>query len=328
MVTLKEIASLANVSKSTVSRYLNNGSVSEKTKKKLDKIVKETGYQPNRLAQNLKSSKSSMIGVIIPRYDSPSTNMVMKGIDTVAYEENMQLVITNANLNLKRTKQNILMLQRQKVGAIILLATTFDEELYQMIKNSPVPIVVIGQKLEGYPSFIYDDYQAGCLIAQHALALGHKKLLFVGVTEEDYAVGILRKKGFMDIVKNAGVSVEFIESGFSRRDNYQYALKYLPDTKATYIAAATDHIAIGISNACAELGISIPHDISLSGFGGYGITQSVYPHITTVNYPFYDMGEIVMKEIVQVKQTGKKLHSKVTTLPVDLTIQGSTEINK
>lgn len=317
MVTLKEIANLANVSKSTVSRYLNNGSVSEKTKKKLDKIVKETGYQPNRLAQNLKSSKSSMIGVIISRYDSPSTNIVMKGIDKVAYKENIQLIITNSNLNLNRTKQNLLMLQRQKVGAIILFATTFDKELNKMIKDSPIPVIIIGQELEDYPSFIYDDYKAGCLIAQHALALGHKKILFVGVTEDDYAVGVLRKKGFMDVVNKAEVSTEFIESSFSRMDNYKHALEYLPDTEATYVAAATDHIAIGISNACAELGISIPQDISLSGFGGYGVTQNVYPHITTVNYPFYEMGEIVMKEIVQMNQTSKKINKKVTTLSVD-----------
>ena len=85
MVTLNDIAKMANVSKSTVSRYLNNGSVSQKTRKKLDKIVQETGYQPNLLAQSLKAQKSNMVGVIIPRYGSPSTNEVLKGIDSSAY---------------------------------------------------------------------------------------------------------------------------------------------------------------------------------------------------------------------------------------------------
>ncbi len=135
MVTLNDIAKMANVSKSTVSRYLNQGSVSQKTKEKLDKIVKETGYQPNFLAQSLKPTRSNMAGVIIPRYDSPSTNTAMKGIDSVAYAENVQLMITNANLNLERTKQNMRLLQRQKVGAIILFATEIDQELEDMIRH-------------------------------------------------------------------------------------------------------------------------------------------------------------------------------------------------
>jgi len=325
MVTLNDIAKMANVSKSTVSRYLNQGSVSQKTKDKLDKIVEETGYQPNMLAQSLKASKSNMVGVIIPRYDSPSTNQVLKGIDSIAYPEDIQLMITNSSLDLSRTKKNISLLQRQKAGAIILLATEIDEELKQQIESSKIPILLVGQQLEKNPSFIYQDYEAGETIAQHAIEVGHRKLLFVGVTESDYAVGVLRKQGFYDVAEKHGASVEFIETEFSRSYNYEKALDYLPKTDATYIAAATDHIAIGISNASAELNMQIPADLSLSGFGGYGVTQNVYPHITTVKYPFYEMGETVMKKTIQVLDGEMDTLENVTKLPVELNIQGSTK---
>ena len=211
---------MANVSKSTVSRYLNNGSVSQKTKEKLDKIVQKTGYQPNAMAQSLKATKSNMVGVIIPRYDSPSTNQVLKGIDSVAYEKDIQLMITNANLDLERTKKNIALLQRQKVGAIILFATEIDDELEQQIQSSKIPIFLVGQKLENNPSFIYQDYEAGKIIAQHAIDKGHRELLFVGVNESDYAVGVLRKQGFYDVAEQNGASVEFIETEFSRSYSY------------------------------------------------------------------------------------------------------------
>lgn len=325
MVTLNDIAKMANVSKSTVSRYLNNGSVSKKTKEKIDKIVAETGYQPNVLAQSLKSAKSNMVGVIIPRYDSPSTNQVMKGIDTIAYAENIQLMITNANLILERTKQNLALLERQKVGAIILFATEIDEELRNQIKQSRIPILIVGQKLEGIPSLIYQDYEAGQMVAKHAIEYGHRKLLFVGVTESDYAVGVLRKKGFYDIAKQNGAEVEFIETSFSRTYSYERALEFLPKTEATFIAAATDHIAIGISNAAAELNRSIPEDISLSGFGGYSVTKNVYPHITTVNYPFYEMGEMVMKKVIRTLNEGIASMELVVDMPVELNVQGSTK---
>src|SRR5699024_9425174 len=152
----------------TVSRYLNNGSVSEKTKNKLDKIIKDTGYQPNRLAQSLKASKSNMIGVIIPRYNSPSTNLVMEGIDTVAYREGIQLMIMNSNLNLNRTKNNIKSLERQKVEAIVLFATLIDEDLSEQIKHSNIPIILVGQELREVSFLTYQDYEAGRSIAQHA----------------------------------------------------------------------------------------------------------------------------------------------------------------
>ena len=325
MVTLNDIAKMANVSKSTVSRYLNNGSVSLKMKEKLDKIVQETGYQPNIMAQSLKAARSNMVGVIIPRYDSPSTNQVLKGFDAVAYPKNIQLVMTNANLDIQRTKKNLALLQRQKVGAIILFATEFDEELETQIKTSKIPIIIVGQKLKGNPSFVFQDYEAGKAIGQHAIDSGHRKILFVGVKESDYAVGVLRKQGFYDVVEKNGAEVTFIETEFSRSYNYEKALEYLPKNEATYIAAATDHIAIGISNASAKLRIEIPEDLSLSGFGGYSVTQNVFPHITTVDYPFYKMGETVMEKVIDLLGPEDILIPELTELPVALNIQGSTK---
>lgn len=323
MVTLNDIAKMANVSKSTVSRYLNNGSVSQKTREKLDKIVQETSYQPNLLAQSLKAQKSGMIGVIIPRFDSPSGSLVLKGIDAVAHKEDVQLMIMNSNLDIERTKKNIELLQRQKVGVIILIATTIDEELKEMIQSSLTPILVIGQKFEGTPSFIHKDYDAGKIIGRHTIELGHKKLLFVGVTEEDYAVGILRKKGFYDVTEKQGATVEFIETEFSRSVSYKKALQFLTQIDATYIAAATDQIAIGIFNACVELGIQIPNQLSLSGFGGYSETQNVIPHVTTVAYSFYEMGETVMQ--AALRKINNEEIELLTELPVQLKKQGSTQ---
>lgn len=322
MVTLSDIAKMANVSKSTVSRYLNNGPVSKKTRDKIEEIIKETNYEPNILAQSLKAQQSHLIGVIIPRYDSPSMSQVLKGIDEVAYAEKMQLMIMNSNLDLDRTKENIRVMQRQKVGAILLSATMIDEELAQQIKTSKTPILLIGQTVEGIPSYTYQDYEAGQIIAQHAIDLGHRHLLFVGVTEEDYSVGVLRKKGFYDVAEANGATVEFIETEFTKSYSYEQALEYLPRTKATYIAAATDHIALGIMNAGFELGIEIPQEISVSGFGGYSETRNVMPHITTVQFPFYKMGERIVGEAIAAIK-GKPLED-TPTLPVHLNSQGST----
>ncbi len=326
MVTLNEIAKRAGVAKSTVSRFLNNGPVSDETRAKIQKIIDETGYVPNQFAQSLKAQRSNMIGVILPRFDSPSTNQVLRGIDELAYEQGYQLVLTNSNLDSQREKENLALLERQKVSGIIWIASLFDETLVQQIKQLKMPILVIGQQIEGVPCLVHQDYQAGVKIAEHALSLGHRDLLYVGVTEDDNAVGVLRRDGFVETVHQAGATVSLLETDFSRKLAYEQALTYLPDVKATYIAAATDQIAIGIANAAQDLKLKIPEDFSLSGFGGYSESDYAYPRITTVDYPFYELGkkalELLKKLIatgsIPLLQTmGNELHVKPSTRQLD-----------
>lgn len=326
MVTLNEIAKRAGVAKSTVSRFLNNGPVSDETRAKIQKIIDETGYVPNQFAQSLKAQRSNMIGVILPRFDSPSTNQVLRGIDELTYEQGYQLVLTNSNLDSQREKENLALLERQKVSGIIWIASLFDETLVQQIKQLKVPILVIGQQIEGVPCLVHQDYQAGVKIAEHALSLGHRDLLYVGVTEDDNAVGVLRRDGFVETVHQAGATVSLLETDFSRKLAYEQALTYLPDVKATYIAAATDQIAIGIANAAQDLKLKIPEDFSLSGFGGYSESDYAYPRITTVDYPFYELGkkalELLKKLIatgsIPLLQTmGNELHVKPSTRQLD-----------
>ena len=324
MVTLQDIAKMAGVSKSTVSRYLNNGSVGKNTREKIDAIIKEPGYQPNPFAQSLKAGKSNMIGVIIPRYDSPSTNEVLKGIDAAATERDLNLIIMSANLNRERTLKNIQTLQTQKVDSIILLGSFMNEELEEVIRQSTVPIILIGQSIVGVRSLVYDDYHAGKLIAQHAIALGHQKLAFIGVSEEDYAVGILRKKGFYDYAEANGADITYVETDFSRTHAREKALQFLPNLEATYIAAATDHIAIGIHGAALELGYDIPQDFSLSGFGGYKAAQYLTPTITTINFPYYEMGEVA----VQVAVDNNHIHEKSIEPMILSVVMNQTESTK
>src|SRR5690554_3242096 len=123
MVTINDIAKLAGVAKSTVSRYLNGGSVSQKTKDTLDRIIAETDYAPNTFAQSLKIKKSNLVGTIIPRLNSYATNEILGSVDRALKEKNYQLLITNTDQDVDREVENLYALSRQKVAGIILLAT-------------------------------------------------------------------------------------------------------------------------------------------------------------------------------------------------------------
>ncbi|MGH1815943.1 LacI family DNA-binding transcriptional regulator [Enterococcus casseliflavus] len=323
MTTIKDIAEKAGVAKSTVSRYLNNGYISEEKRKKIDQIIAETGYRPNTFARSLKAQDTKLLGVIIPRLNSPSTNDVLKGIDTTARENGYQMLITNSDQSDERELENIEMLVKQKVAGMILFARKITPQLQAVLAEVPMPVLLLGQQLAGIHSIVHEDYQAGKTMAEYAVSAGHRRYLFVGVSENDYAVGVLRKKGFLDVLaQTPNVKVDFIETSFSRRETYQKALVFLKDQSATYIACATDNIAVAVLKAAHELGYQVPQDFSLNGFGGYDSTDYVYPTITTTQYPYVQLGIDAVLTIQKLTH-GEEV-PEVIELPNRLVVKQST----
>ncbi|MCC5896155.1 MAG: LacI family DNA-binding transcriptional regulator [Alkalibacterium sp.] len=324
MVTINDIAKKAGVAKSTVSRYLNNGSVSLDTRRKIEKIIEETGYSPNNFARSLKAQKTNMIGVMIPRLNSASTNEVLEGIDEMTRKLGYQLIITNSDQNNEREYENIQTLAKQKVEGVIMFARELTPTHIETVSKTQTPFLFIGQKAEGIHSIIHQDYQAGSKIGAYALELGHRHFLYVGVPETDRAVGVDRRQGFIDAVRPVnGTIVEMIETDFSRTSAYQKALKFLPEMEATYVVCATDNIAVAVLKAAKELGYSIPEDFSLSGFGGYEATAYVSPTITTVSYPFREMGIEAVNKLVRL--IGKEEVPYISEMSNELVINQSTD---
>ena len=301
MVTIKDIAHKAGVAKSTVSRYLNGGSVSKKTKAKLDEIVNETGYAPNTFAQSLKAKKTNMIGTIIPRLDSFATNTILASIDEELRNKQYQLIITNTNQNVKREVENIYTLAKQKVDGIILLATVVTPAHRKAIAEVNIPVLLLGQSAEGLNTIVHQEYEAGYKLGSYATELGHKDFLYFTVLEEDQAVGQLRSKGVLDALKkNSDITIEIVETNFSFSKAYEKAMNVLATTSATYVLCATDNIALAVMKAAHTLGLSIPTDFSLSGFGGYEVTSIVTPTITTVKYPYKQLGSLSVTTLIKL----------------------------
>ncbi|ALV21955.1 LacI family DNA-binding transcriptional regulator [Carnobacterium antarcticum] len=301
MVTINDIAKRANVAKSTVSRYLNGGSVSQKTKEKLNQIVAETGYTPNTFAQSLKAKKTNMIGTIIPRLDSYSANEALASIDEELRERNFQLLITNTNQLSAREIESIYSLAKQKVAGILLFATVITEEHKKAITEVGIPVILLGQQAEGFYHIVHEEYQAGYKLGKYATRLGHKDFLYLNVFEADVAVGQLRKNGVLAALKEEKESsVEMVEVSFSFEKAYEQALKLLPTLKATYIFCATDNIALAVLKAAHKLGLEVPTAFSLSGFGGYQITSIVTPSITTVKYAYKELGQVAVQNLIKL----------------------------
>lgn len=323
MATINDIARLAGVAKSTVSRYLNGGSVSQATKEIIEKVMKDTGYIPNTFAQSLKVKKSNLIGIIIPRLNSYATYEILESIDRSLKKHHYQLLITNTDQNIEREIEQILAFSKQKVAAIILLATTLTNRHQQLIEALDIPVLVIGQRCDFTYNFIYDEIFAGKMMAEHALSLNHHQILYLGVNEHDVAVGQLRKQGVLDVLKaNSQLMLKVKEVDFNYEITYQMLLEYLPTVSPSYILCATDNIALAAYKATLALGKRVPDDVSISGFGGYSITNLVTPAITTVRYPYKEVGDLAVLQLQHILK-GEEVERQSILTPV-LEVKQST----
>lgn len=296
-VTINEVAQLAGVAKSTVSRYLNGGYVSVATREKIDQVIKETNYAPNLFAQSLKAKQTNLVGVIVPRLNSYAVSLTLKGIDEQLRESGYQMLVSNSNQLLEREIESIYSFANQKVAGIILIATSITKRHFQAAHELSVPVLSVGQASDKLPSLIYDDELAGRLIGEYMLAKGHRNLIYMGVPESDIAVGLRRKQGFQEAVKEC--AVDYYESGFLMEQAYHLFLEIASSEHfqvKTAVVCATDNIAIGVMRAAQSLEMNI----SITGFGDYEVADLI--GLTTVKYPYEEVGKAAAKKIASLTE--------------------------
>jgi LacI family transcriptional regulator, sucrose operon repressor len=298
MVTITDIAKMAGVAKSTVSRYLNGGSVSQDTKQKIEKIIEQTEYVPNTFAQSLKARVTNLIGVVVPRLDSYSASRTMIGIDDQLRELNLKMLVANSGLSVEREIENIYSLAKQKVAGIILLATEITNAHLEAFNKVNIPILVVGQKHKNVHCLIHNDEQGAYELGKYVISKGHKKIAFLGVTEKDIAVGIKRKKGFKKaITEGEHSNIQFYETTFNNEDAKEMAKEIIDGFHPSIVVCATDNIALGVMKAARQNGLRIPEDLSITGFGGYSVSEYTYPGLTTVKFHYKMAGKMAAQKI-------------------------------
>ncbi len=294
-MNISQIAKLAGVSPAAVSRYLNNGYLSEEKRAAIARVIRETGYTPSSQAQTLRTKRTKLIGVIIPKIDSDSISQVVAGISQVLSEQGYQMLLANTANQNSRELDYINTFSQNMVEGIILLGTILTPAHKKLLKSLKVPVVVLGQSID-YESCIYhDDYQASVGLAEYMIGKGCKKIGYIGVTEKDKAVGKLRKQGFLDTMTKHGLKVcesaiktgsFYMENGY---ENTPLLLRDNPDLEA--ILCATDTIALGAIKYLNQNRIRIPEEIGICGFGNGRAASILTPSLTTVHFYYWECGE-------------------------------------
>lgn len=314
---ISDISKLAGVSPSTVSRVMNNsGYVSDQVRKKVEQVIKETGYMPNEVAKSLKIKKTHVIGIIVPKITTETAGRVVNGVATVVNKNGYSLIIANTDLDVAEEIKYLKVFKQKNVDGIILMATQITEKHKNIINEIDIPVVFVGQNVQGEACIVHDDYNAAKSMMDILIKKGHKKIAYIGVTSKDIAVGKLRKNAYMDTLKENNISINknLIETGqFSIEAGYNCMESIIEKgLKPTAVFAVTDNIAIGAMHYLMKSGFRVPDDISVVGMGDGKMAQYFNPPLTTVHY-YYNTSGIEACNML-LKMINKEMKSKNTMI--------------
>ena len=326
MATIVDVARLAGVTPTTVSRVINNrGYISEKTKKRVHEAMDELGYQPNEIARSLTKQKSNTIGVIVPHISHPYFAKLISNLENEASKKDYKIILCNSKEKAEKEKQYLDMCKSNRVAGIVLCSGNVESN---KINTGDIPVVLLEKNFEeGKLGIQCDNYQGGKLATEHLIECGCKKVLhFSGVIDEEMPADN-REKAFIDTCIKNSVKYyikKFDINTYNQMDYYEAIKDTIAEVKEIDgIFASSDLIAAQVIQVCNELNIRIPQDIKLVGFDDVEISKLTTPTITTIHQPIKEMSKLAV-ELIDTKYTNVEIDKQII-VPVELVVRNSTK---
>ncbi len=336
--TIKDVAKRAKVSLSTVSLVINNkGYVSQSTREKVERVIRELGYHPTRSARDLALRKSGNIGFILTNdhftQSEPFYTKIFLGAEFEAQKHDYYILLTTVEKKFDSLNSIPRFLKEQNVDGV-LIAGQVSIELIAYISSMNIPIVLIDYDVENHKhsTVLMNNYRGTQLAVEHLLELGHKEIGFLG-GDLDHPSIYQRYLGYKDSLDNAGIIIKDSwisakEPDTKQQDGYNAARAFLNNGESlpTAIIAANDAMAIGCLRHFTEAGIKVPDDISLIGFDNIERSYHVKPPLTTIDVNKFEMGETAVRTLTEtiINGNGYVNHIKI---PVTLIVRESTDKN-
>lgn len=328
--SLKEVAEKAKVSVATVSRALNYpDKVDPTTLSRINKIIKEVNYKPNRVAQRLriKEGHRKIIGLLVPDIQNPFYVDVVRGVEDYAYSRNYALLMSNFAQNKDKEKMYLDIMRSESVDGLILAPyDEYDAEVISLIKSG-IPIVCVDRGLADVPvDVVLVDNEKGAFDAVSLLiSKGHKRIAYVGGLPS-IPTSQQRKEGYIRAMQSNGLEVdeELIRFGDSKHESGKKITSELLklETPPTAIFAGNNLITLGALETIHSLGLSVPENVAIIGFDDMPWAISLNPPLTAVKQPGYDIGKQAAGLLYQRIMEPDKLTAK-TILNTELIIRSS-----
>ncbi|NLY67314.1 MAG: LacI family transcriptional regulator [Tissierellia bacterium] len=307
-ITINDIAKMANVSKATVSRVINNKEegVSEETRKKILKIIDEVGYVPNSNARSITVSETKTIGLVIPDVRNLFFAELARGVEDCSSEHGYTVFLCNSDMDNYKQKIYLNALLEKRVDGIILdTSGDFkDKKFKNKFYKIDIPVILIDRKakdLEKYKGVFIDNVEAGYKATKYLLSGGYENVAYIGGT---YGIDTTMKRfeGYKKAIEEAGIELNpsyVVYGDYSIKSGHENTLSLIKKHREIKgIFAGSDIIAIGVIQALKEMNILVPDEIEVVGIDNISVSQLITPSLTTVAQPIYKIGYRACKKLI------------------------------
>lgn len=333
-ISIKDIAKVAGVSHTTVSRALRGSSlISDETTKRIQETALALGYFPNAAAQSLKTNRSQALGVIVSNIDDPYFSEILQGIEEIAQGSHYSLFIAASQRDSERESAIVRAMRQHRVDGIIICSTPFSSQRSQQLSKYGIPIVMINnQAAEEYRYSIYhDDIDGSRQVTRHLIELGHRKIAYLGNSSSGRTTQD-RLAGFRYEMQAAGLplSDEYIfELPGSESEKATLAVDHFLRlaTRPTAIVCFNDMLAIGVLKALQQRGVRVPEEISITGFDNIVFSNYTNPSLTTFDQPKRFIGQKAAELILSLLNSTSDIHvpqQKIQVLKGSLLVRSSS----
>ncbi|WP_432663209.1 LacI family DNA-binding transcriptional regulator [Wukongibacter baidiensis] len=338
-VTINDIAKAAGVSRTTVSRVLNDsGYVKEETREKIEKAIKELNYTPSAIARSLSTNKTNTIGVIVPEINNPFFGEIIKGISQVADEHNLNIILCNTDDSREKELKALKLLKGQRILGIIITPTypedKFNSEYLNTLENLGIPVVLIDGHVKYFNfSGVFIDHIKGSFDGTTALIeAGHRKIAII-TGDMNSRPARDRLEGYKKalVMNNISVDERYISYGdYKHEKAYEITKELLRmEDRPTAIFVMSNMMILGCMKALYEENISVPEEMAIMGFDKIDALNIVGMNISFINGPTIEMGRTGMELLIDnlENKSDRKELRRITLLP-ELVLKGSEKYKK
>jgi LacI family transcriptional regulator len=331
--TIKDIARLARVSHTTVSRALNNRPrVNRKTQERIRAIAKKLNYQPNVAARSLKIRRTKALGLVITTIINPFYPELAQGIENTAREMGYNIILCSTNYDIDLERQHIDMLRGRGVDGIIFTSTHVHDPNVEGLINEKFPTILVNRRIydesvaNRVDYVVVDNVHGGFMAVEHLVRVGHERIGIISGLGQSSA-SVERLEGVKKAMVEYGLAPEsdlIVEGDFLKASGGKAAKRFSRmKNPPTAVFAVNDYMALGAMEGFIEEGFRIPHDIALVGFNDIEIGRMRNIELTTIGQKTYEMGSIAVSTLVEKIEGGAQGLVKQIILEPELVIRKS-----
>jgi DNA-binding LacI/PurR family transcriptional regulator len=305
-ISIKDIARLAEVSHSTVSRALHNSPlVNAETTEKIRKIAVESGYMASAVARSLVNRSTKTVGVVVTTIADPFIGEVVSGIEKVANDRGYSVLLANSDADPEREKRTVRSFGERRVDGILVTASRVGSSYGPMLHNMNVPLIFINNQYPGPSSYsvLIDNVPASQAAVEHLIQLGHRRIAYIG-DASGYQSETERHQGYERALQQAGIPLraDLVCLGDGKPELGEKMMEQLLGLlePPTAVFCYNDMTALGALRAARTLGLQVPGDLSVVGFDDLFLSSYTTPALTTVRQPKHAMGTKAMEILLEL----------------------------